>query len=70
MSRKRSHRRTPPSSAEPAAPAKEVPPPVDLVDGVPDHAPRASRLRLPIIVIVFAAWAAFLVYCLLAARVN
>jgi hypothetical protein len=60
----------------PSAPAstsrKESPPPpqpINVVDGVPDAAEHPSRWCLPLVLLIFAGWAAFLIYCLLAARV-
>ena len=43
-----------------------IPEPVNVADGVPDRAKTPSRRRLVAVIVVFAAWCAFLVYCLLA----
>jgi hypothetical protein len=41
---------------------------VDEYQGIPDCAESPSRWRWVVIVVLFAGWAAFLVYCLLAGR--
>ncbi|MBN1941989.1 MAG: hypothetical protein JW849_01730 [Phycisphaerae bacterium] len=51
------------------SPSSPPPKPVNVVDGVPDAAEKPSRWRLPLVLAIFAGWAAFLIYCLLAARV-
>jgi len=59
------------NSVKPQAKQSSPPPPqpINVVDGVPDAAEKPSRWRLPLVLLIFAAWAAFLIYCLLAARV-
>jgi hypothetical protein len=68
MSRKRSKKKTSasPKAAKNARPTRPVPQPVNVVDGIPDHAETRSRWRLPILLLIFAAWLGFLLYCLLA----
>lgn len=56
----------PPSPTRPAG-MPAPPQPIDRFDGVPDAA-APSRRRLPMVLVLFAVWLAFLVYCLLAAR--
>jgi len=59
----------------PNAPAGKTPPPpqpINVVDGVPDAAvcdKKTSRQRLTLVLLLFAGWVAFLMYCLLAGRV-
>ncbi|MCK5114326.1 MAG: hypothetical protein KAR11_06140 [Phycisphaerae bacterium] len=50
-------------------PQKQLPEPIDVVDGVPDHSPSRSRRYLLIVFGLFALWIAFLVYCLLGGRI-
>ena len=47
-----------PSPASGPAP----PPPVDVSDGIPDRAAQPSWRRLLWVLLIFAAWMAFLVY--------
>ena len=47
-------------------PAPEPPKPVDVVDGLPDRSGGSSRRIIVLIVVIFSAWVAFLVYCRLA----
>ncbi|MBN1553607.1 MAG: hypothetical protein JXA11_02595 [Phycisphaerae bacterium] len=64
-------KKNPPKPAAAKSADKKTPPPpqpVNVVDGVPDAAENPSRWRLPLILAIFAGWAAFLIYCLLAAR--
>ena len=59
----------PSKAGRPSAPPP--PPPINIVDGVPDAAvsdKNSSRRRLGWVLAIFAGWAAFLIYCLLAAR--
>jgi hypothetical protein len=63
-----------PAKHAPVSNGKTTPPPqpVNLVDGVPDAAvcdTKTSRRRLVLVLLLFAGWAAFLMYCLLAGRV-
>lgn len=44
----------------------ELPPPVNVIDGIPDRSPRPARWKYLVILGIFLAWAAFLVYCGLA----
>ncbi len=67
MNRKRTQPR-PTKAASP--PSDRATQPVDVFDGVPDHAAPPSRWRLPLLLGLFAVWIAFLLYCLLAARVE
>ncbi len=48
--------------------AEKLPEPVDSFQGIPDCAPRVSRKRWALMVLLFAGWIAFLVYCWLAGR--
>lgn len=57
------------SAKEAVAPTQPPPKPVNVVAGVPDAAQTPSRWRLGLVLLLFAGWAAFLIYCLLAARV-
>ncbi len=46
---------------------KPAPPaPVDLVDGIPDRAKSPARWKYVALALIFLAWMAFLIYCLLA----
>jgi len=36
--------------------------PVDVVDGIPDRSSRPARWKYLLIVIIFVAWAALLIY--------
>ncbi len=67
---KRRDRRTrvPRNSSSESGTQKPLPEPIDIVDGIPDHARNPSRRRLGVVLIVFVTWVAFLLYCLLAAR--
>lgn len=47
-------------------PAPRPPEPVNVVDGIPDRSDRPGWRRLVWILVVFAAWVTFLVYCLVA----
>ncbi|HUU94564.1 MAG TPA: hypothetical protein VM487_02405 [Phycisphaerae bacterium] len=59
---KRSKRRST-GAAQPAEP-------VDVVDGIPDCAARRPAWKYVLIALVFLAWAAFLLYCHLAGRLE
>jgi hypothetical protein len=48
---------------------KSPPRPVDVSDGIPDRVETPSRRRLVLVLVIFAAWIAALLYFLLAARV-
>jgi len=65
-------KKTPASSATEKASAETsktpAPQPVNVSDGIPDRAEVPSRWRLIAVLLIFAAWAAFLIYCLLAGR--
>ena len=50
-------------------PEKSPPRPVDVSDGIPDRVESPSRRRLVMVLVIFAAWIAVLLYFLLAARV-
>ena len=39
-----------------------MPEPVDVIDGIPDRSPPASWWRYAVLLAVFAAWVAFLIY--------
>jgi hypothetical protein len=55
----------------PAPPAKDtqhVPPPVDVVDGIPDRQARPAKWKYVLLAVVFLAWVAFLVYCQIAGK--
>ena len=43
-----------------------LPEPVNVVDGVPDRAERPGRGTWVLMVVVFAAWTAVLIYCQIA----
>ncbi len=60
----RTHKTARPRSAEKQD--RPAPEPVDVHEGIPDRAVRPSRWRLWIVLGIFAAWGAFLLYCLLA----
>lgn len=49
--------------------APKPPRPVNVVEGVPDAVEKPSHRRLVLVLLIFATWVAFLIYCLLAARV-
>jgi hypothetical protein len=49
---------------------ESLPAPINIADGIPDRAGNPSRKRLIVVLILFAAWCAFLVYCLLAGRTH
>jgi hypothetical protein len=58
----------PRKSGEPAACG--APEPVDVVEGIPDRSAASSRWKIVLIVVVFAAWVAFLIYCRYAGRLE
>jgi hypothetical protein len=39
------------------------PEPVNVIDGVPDRSEKRGKWKIVVILAVFAAWVAFLVYC-------
>lgn len=41
-------------------------PPVNVVDGIPDRASHRPAWKYVLIVLIFLAWLAFLLYCLAA----
>jgi hypothetical protein len=43
--------------------AAPPPPPIDVANGIPDRSSRPGRRRLVWILLIFAAWVAFLIYC-------
>ena len=45
------------------APPPPGPEPVDAADGIPDRGAGSTWRRLVWVLLIFAAWAAFLVYC-------
>ena len=63
MTRKR---RPKPKRTARAAPAMDVPKPVDVHEGVPDCSQRQSTWRWAVMTVLFVGWVAFLVYCWLA----
>jgi hypothetical protein len=65
MTRKR---RTQPSRPGQAAADENVPPPVDIVDGIPDRCEHAPKWKYILLAVVFVAWLAFLIYCAAAGR--
>lgn len=42
----------------------EIRPPVDIVDGIPDRAARRPLWKYIVLLVIFLAWVAFLIYCL------
>jgi len=62
--------RRPDESAESSAGARKVGEPIDISDGIPDRSAVRPRWRIVLIVVVFAAWVAFLIYCRFAGRVE
>ncbi len=56
------------SRAEPTDKKKKPasPAPVDVVDGIPDRARSPARWKYVALALIFLAWIAFLIYCLLA----
>jgi len=46
------------------------PAPVDVVDGIPDRSPSSPAWKIALIVLIFAAWVAVLVYVQLAGRAG
>ncbi|MDP7636237.1 MAG: hypothetical protein QF577_01685 [Phycisphaerae bacterium] len=58
----------PGKSGKPAACG--APEPVDVVEGIPDRIAASSRWKIVLIVVVFAAWVAFLIYCRYAGRLE
>jgi hypothetical protein len=55
--------RTRPTRRDDPPKAPDLPPPVDVVDGIPDRRPTTPRWRYAVIAAVFLAWLGFLVYC-------
>jgi len=45
------------------APTPRLPQPIDVANGIPDRSGRPGRRRLVWILLIFAAWVAFLIYC-------
>lgn len=48
----------------------ETPEPVDVVDGIPDRSGRRAAWKYWVIILVFLAWVALLVYIQLAGRAG
>lgn len=44
-------------------PPAKAPQPVNVIDGIPDRRPGRAWPTVVVIVVVFAAWVAFLIYC-------
>lgn len=69
MSRKPRDSKSPASRSD-GKPAPETPePPINRIDGVPDVSSRRPWWKYAIVAGIFLAWAAFLLYCGLAANV-
>ncbi len=47
-----------------------APQPVNISDGIPDRVENPTRWRLILVLLVFACWAGFLIYCLLTGRLE
>ena len=45
------------------APARAIPQPVDVHEGVPDRAANRPAWRWVAMIVLFVAWISFLVYC-------
>jgi hypothetical protein len=58
------------SKQTPAPPHSPPPEPIDVIDGIPDRAARAPWWRYALLVAAGLAWAAVLIYCWLAGRVE
>jgi len=56
-------RAKPRQSDPPRKPKPDLPPPVNVVDGIPDRAEHAPLWKYLAVAGVFLAWLAFLVYC-------
>jgi hypothetical protein len=65
MSRKRKRRAAPQDDKDAS---RQLPEPVDVVDGIPDRRPGAPLWRYVLIGVVFLAWLSFLIYCAAAGR--
>jgi hypothetical protein len=48
----------------------EVPPPLDVVDGIPDRSSTRPAWKYVLMAAAFLGWLAFLVYCWLAGGVS
>jgi hypothetical protein len=44
--------------------------PIDVVDGIADRAARPAKWKYVLIGLIFLAWVAFLLYCLLSGNIN
>jgi hypothetical protein len=44
--------------------------PIDVVDGIPDRAAKPAKWKYILIALIFLAWVAFLLYCLLSGNIN
>jgi hypothetical protein len=49
---------------------QDIPQPVNRVDGIPDRSTRPALWKYLLLVAIFLAWVAFLIYCQLAGRVE
>ncbi|MCD4825458.1 MAG: hypothetical protein K8S55_12745 [Phycisphaerae bacterium] len=54
------------SKSDSESTSQPIPKPVDINDGIPDRVASPSRRRLVLVMLIFAAWIAFLAYVLFA----
>ena len=48
---------------KPPEPNREIPSPVNVVDGIPDRAAKGPKWKYWALAVVFLLWVAFLIYC-------
>ncbi len=48
----------------------DLPEPIDVVDGIPDRSKNPAAWKYLLIVLIFAGWVAFLIYCGIAGRLH
>jgi len=62
--------RRPDESAESSPGERRIGEPIDASDGIPDRSAVRPHWKILLIVVVFAAWVGFLIYCAFAGRVE